>query len=55
MLGTLLASEQQKLKVRAQNATRRITLTMSGDRLMIRSGAGFCDFFEFLHKKGIYQ
>ena len=49
---TLLASEKQKLKVREMNMTKRFTLAMSGDKLMVRSGGGFQDFFEFLGKKG---
>ena len=48
----MLASDRQKMRVREQNLTKRISLAMSGDKLMVRSGGGFQDFFEFLSKKG---
>ena len=50
----MLASEQKKLQVRAQNQYKRVSLAVSGDRLMVRYGGGFCDFFEFLTKKGFF-
>ena len=48
----MLASEQQKMKVRAQKSIKRVNLCITGDRLMVRQGGGFVGFFEFLEKKG---
>ena len=50
----MLASDLQKMKVKAQNLTKRVNLAVSGDRLMVRQGGGFIDFFEFLQKKGFF-
>ena len=49
---TLLETEKQKQRVRAQHLTKRVQLALSGDKLMVRYGGGFLEFLEFLRMKG---
>jgi soluble cytochrome b562 len=48
-----LASEKLKSKVRDSKQIRQVKLGLSGDRLIVRFGSGFCDFIEYLERKGL--
>lgn len=49
----MLASEKAKQRVKESNKFKQIKLCLSGEKLMVRFGAGYCDFLEFLDKKGL--
>lgn len=48
-----LATEKQKSKVRDSKSLKQVKLGLSGERLIVRFGSGFCDFIEYLERKGL--
>lgn len=48
-----LATEKQKSKVRESKSFKQVKLGLSGERLIVRFGSGFCDFIEYLERKGL--
>ena len=48
-----LESQKLRQKVKDAQQLKQVKLLLSGNTLMVRYGGGFCDFSEFLQRKGL--